>query len=45
VYVIIGGNVIDGITIFGPFEAFEDAEEWAISGERWEWLISEITPV
>lgn len=35
-YILVIGNPIDGLTFIGPFEVFEDAEEYANScGELW----------
>lgn len=38
-YVIVIGNPIDGITIYGPFENMEEAHEWAENNSD-EWWCS-----
>jgi hypothetical protein len=43
-FVVLVGNVIDGIDIVGPFFHVTDAQEWASeSPDQWTWTIKRIT--
>ena len=44
-YVIAFGNAFDGIRLYGPFDTFEDADQFAQTDRNAEWVIAEINPV
>ena len=46
-FIVIIGNVIDGITIYGPFKNHDSALEWAENSSRstiegFDWIITEM---
>lgn len=42
-FVILAGNVIDGITIYGPFDTADDANETADQYiKNQEWTVAEV---
>jgi hypothetical protein len=43
--VVVVGNPVDGIAIFGPFPTLEAAQEYADSLGHHEWWITELEPV
>lgn len=38
-YAVAVGEMFDGITFHGPFEFFEDAEDWAGNNANLNWWI------
>jgi hypothetical protein len=41
-FVVSAGSVFDGITLYGPFEYFTDAVEWAEQNLHIEWAVIEV---
>ena len=44
-FIVMLGNVSEGLSHFGPFEAHEDALEWAEDCRTQHWEIIELIPV
>ena len=42
-HVVIVGNPVDGISIFGPFDSFDEAHNWAIGIHEY-WITSMEAP-
>jgi hypothetical protein len=41
-FVVAAGNIFDGITIYGTFDSFDLAEDWAYNELNVEWWVSSI---
>lgn len=44
-YIVITGNVVDGLVFFGPFPDIEAANTWSEWNIYYEWTIAEMCPV
>lgn len=44
-YILITGNVVDGLVFFDPFDNVDDAHDWAIDNIYVEWIVAEVQPV
>jgi len=40
-YIVVSGNIVDGLGFFGPFENAETANEWADDNFK-EWIVTEL---
>lgn len=43
-YIVAVGDPFDAMNFYGPFDSFEDAEEWADSCGRFNWIIGLESP-
>ena len=41
-YAVAVGEMFDGITFYGPFDEFEDAQKWASDNSSLTWWIVEL---
>lgn len=41
-YVVLVGNPIDGMGVFGPFDSVEKAIEWANSNTEDTWFVTQL---
>ena len=40
-YLVINGNIVNGLSFFGPFTTQEEAWKWA-EDEKFDWVVTEM---